>query len=240
MTKIRAITFDLWKTLLEPSSIEQYLIESLQNYSKKKHLSFSSEQLEQALAVPKLNYKEHRDFPPYIHFYTEERLILILNQLGQNMEGNLEKKLFHDFEMTSHYVLPTIIESTRELLENLSQNYQIGLISDTGMTPGKILIQILEELDIRQYFDTFVFSDEIGFYKPNSKMFQTALSKLKCNSNESIHIGDYQHTDIIGAQSFGMHTIWINRHEALKNIKDVSPDYIVENLLEILPIIKNF
>ena len=142
--------------------------------------------------------------------------------------------------MASYYVLPTIIESTKELFVNSSQNYRIGLISDTEMTPGKFLIQILEKLDLRQFFDAFVFSDEIGFYKPNSKLFQTALSKLECNPNESLHIGDYLHTDIIGAQSFDMNTIWINRHEALKNIADVSPDYIVENLLDLLPIINNF
>ncbi len=240
LTKIQVITFDLWKTLLEPISIEKNLIESLHNYSKKKQLSFSSEQIKQALTVPKLDYKKHRDLPPYSHFYTEDRLILILNQLGQKSIDELEKNLLYDFEMVSYYVLPTIIESARDLLENFSKNYRIGLISDTGMTPGKIIIQILEELDLRQFFDAFVFSDEVGFYKPNSKMFQTALSKLESNPDESIHIGDYLHTDIIGAQSFGMKTIWINRHEARKNIVDVTPDFIVENLLEILPIINNF
>lgn len=240
MTKIDAITFDLWKTLLEPANVEGYLIETLKEYCIEKEKKYSFTQLKTALTISQATYKKNRDNFPYPHFYTRNHLDLILNQIGQKEFGKREEKLLDDFEKASLKVLPKVIASAKEILQILSQEYKIGLISDTGITPGKNLVQTLEYFNLKQYFTRFIFSDEVGFYKPNPQLFKVALAKLNSKRNESIHIGDYLHTDVIGAHKYGMKTIWINRHEPLKKIVEVSPDYEVEKLADILPIIKGF
>lgn len=60
-----------------------------------------------------------------------------------------------------------------------------------------------------------VTSEEVGHEKPSHMMFQAALDKLELQKNEVIMIGDNYEKDILGANDFGIDSIWLN-HKNLK------------------------
>ena len=70
-----------------------------------------------------------------------------------------------------------------------------------------------------QYFEAFVFSDEVGFSKPDVRAFEQAGRALGAAAHEMAHIGDLRRTDVAGAQNAGLKAILFtgvheDQHEA--------------------------
>ncbi|NOY60122.1 MAG: HAD-IA family hydrolase, partial [Calditrichaeota bacterium] len=57
------------------------------------------------------------------------------------------------------------------------------------------------------YFDVFVFSDEIGCSKPEERIFRAAFDQFDIEPQELVHLGDREHNDIKGAHRIGAHAI---------------------------------
>ncbi len=73
------------------------------------------------------------------------------------------------------------------LVKNLSRNYKLGVISNAG----EEYKEILESQNIAQYFDVLIFSESIGFSKPNPEIFNVALHKLSVKPEEVVFIDDF-------------------------------------------------
>ncbi len=94
-----------------------------------------------------------------------------------------------------------------DVLKELKKSYLIGLISNTGRTPGRVLLTLLERLKIKEYFDFYVFSDEILMRKPDPRVFQIALNKAQVLPEETVHIGDSYRMDYVGAKNVQINAI---------------------------------
>jgi putative hydrolase of the HAD superfamily len=66
----------------------------------------------------------------------------------------------------------------------------------------------LSQLGLSQFFETLVFSSEVGWLKPHPRVFQHALEALGARAEETVFIGDDLRADIQGAQAAGLHAIW--------------------------------
>lgn len=98
--------------------------------------------------------------------------------------------------------------NTISVLGRLRANgLRIGLVSDTGFSPGGVLASRLDELDLTRYFSGLTFSDEVGCCKPDSRMFRHALSYLGARPERVVHVGDLARNDIEGAREAGFATI---------------------------------
>ena len=53
-------------------------------------------------------------------------------------------------------------------------------------------------------FDHWSFSDEVGCYKPDPRIFTHALDGLGARAETTAHVGDLRRTDIAGARAMGM------------------------------------
>ena len=84
---------------------------------------------------------------------------------------------------------------------------KIGLISNTGRSPGVALRRLLERLGILNFFDVTLFSDEVGCRKPDKRIFDLALKSLGAEPSATVHIGDNPEADIWGAKQAGMRAI---------------------------------
>jgi putative hydrolase of the HAD superfamily len=102
---------------------------------------------------------------------------------------------------------PQLMSGVKDALQILSKKYNLGIVSDTGFSPGIVLRELLKQNELYDYFNAFSFSDETGVSKPHPKAFITALDQIKCTTEESLHIGDIEQTDIIGAKKLGMKAI---------------------------------
>lgn len=102
---------------------------------------------------------------------------------------------------------PVLIENAAESIQFAASRAKIGLICDTGYTPGRTLRKILERHDLRRYFHAFSFSNETGVLKPNPVSFKTILDEVGVAPEDSVHIGDLEDSDIAGAKRVGMRAI---------------------------------
>lgn len=84
-----------------------------------------------------------------------------------------------------------------------------GIIIGTGtdMT-ADYQYQKLLRLDLLQYIDFMVSSEEVNAEKPDPKLFACCARKAGCSAEECIFIGDNVKKDVKGAVQSGMHPVW--------------------------------
>ena len=95
----------------------------------------------------------------------------------------------------------------------MSSQYRLGLISN-AMT--RSALRVLENQDLLQCFGSIVLSRDVGFRKPHSAIFKSALNEMGVSSEESVFVGDNAFTDVVGARRAGMNVIWISREGELE------------------------
>jgi putative hydrolase of the HAD superfamily len=59
-----------------------------------------------------------------------------------------------------------------------------------------------------------VFSDEVGWPKPDPRAFRAALDPFGMSPGRAVHVGDLRRTDVAGARALGMRSVRIRaRHD---------------------------
>jgi len=233
---IKAITFDLWNTLFENISYSDIRLELISDIIKKKKAMLSFDKIKELYESNFSFLNPEEKVKKLHHVYTEKRFLNVLSNLNVKMSGTEIKDVVKKLEDTMLSNPPPLKPNVKKTLESLAPKYKIGLISDTGITPGRILKRALAYHEILQFFDTLIFSDEIGVYKPHPLPFQTALKNLAVPAEFSIHIGDLIDTDIVGAKNFNMRAIWVNNEPKIELLK-IKPDYIIKDIYETVEII---
>jgi putative hydrolase of the HAD superfamily len=102
---------------------------------------------------------------------------------------------------------PYPVPGVTEVVPRLAERFRLGLISDTGLTPGRVLRQVMRRDGLLACFDALTFSDELGTAKPHPDPFLHTLSVLVARPEEAAHIGDLPETDLKGARGVGMKAI---------------------------------
>ena len=147
------------------------------------------------------------------HFGAREDVAFILDYFrAREARTAAEREEFERvvlaIEDASYLAPPDLLPGVRETIPALAvEGYRLGIISDTSLTPGRVLREFLKKDGLLDCFSTFTFSDETGFPKPDPRMFEVTLAGLGARPAEAAHIGDTPRTDIAGAQAVGMTTI---------------------------------
>jgi putative hydrolase of the HAD superfamily len=124
--------------------------------------------------------------------------------------------------------LPGVLETVPRLTQ---EGYRLGLISDTSLTPGRILKQLMARDRLLDHFSALTFSDETGYTKPNPGMFDRTLAPLGAQPSQAAHVGDTPRTDIAGAKSLGM--LAIRCAGAVDHPEPPEADYVIRDHREI-------
>jgi putative hydrolase of the HAD superfamily len=82
---------------------------------------------------------------------------------------------------------------------------QLGVISNT-FVPGFVHDRHLEMEGILGLLPVRVYSSEVGYRKPDRRIFEAALEELGVGAAETLFVGDLVKTDMIGARRVGMRT----------------------------------
>jgi HAD superfamily hydrolase (TIGR01509 family) len=110
-----------------------------------------------------------------------------------------------------HYP-PQLIPGVSELLAALrKKRLKLGLICNTGRSPGSVLRKLLGTFGIIKRFSVALFSDETIVRKPDPKIFRQVLAALKVDPADAVHVGDSPESDIAGAAAAGMQAVWIRK-----------------------------
>src|SRR6202011_4292972 len=87
--------------------------------------------------------------------------------------------LEHTYARAAVEVLPSIVDGAAEVLAEVKRRgFRVGLISNTGRTPGYALREILERLELAPFIDSMVFSNEHGECKPRQSIFEALRNPL--------------------------------------------------------------
>jgi HAD superfamily hydrolase (TIGR01549 family) len=126
---------------------------------------------------------------------------------------------------------PTLIDGAADTIRRLAQRYRLGIISDSGLSTGRTLREVIRRDGLLECFTCQTFSDELGVSKPHAHAFRSTLDRLGVSPAEAVHLGDLIRSDIAGAKLVGMQAV---RFAANYNDPDrsVEPDAVVRSYAE--------
>jgi len=214
---VRTITFDLWDTLVIDNSDEERRAaaglptkvearrESFMKSVKRARPHFSEDVVATAFEVAqetaRRSWKE-----AHVTLTVADRLQVAFQELGMAPPPDFSELVTY-WEQMEVQLPPVLVPHIQEVLPKVAAKYKLGIISDTIVTPGSGLRQILRQYDLDQYFSFFVFSDEAGAAKPARRVFDLAFMFAECAPHELIHIGDREANDIVGPVQVGARSI---------------------------------
>ena len=233
---IKVITFDLWNTLFVNKSYFDERFMFFSYFLEKKKITISSNVIKNAFDLS--FYLPERNYEKNSHIYTEDRISKMLNILKINLVKEEEKEIRDRFEEEMLCDPPLLKTGVKNTLQELCSDYKIGLISNTGITPGRVISKVFQKYDIARFFQVKIFSDEIGFYKPHPILFKTVLDRFDCTPQSIVHVGDKLETDIKGAKDCGIFAIWFNEFHSPQS-DNFNPDYEIHKISEVPNIIKS-
>ena len=116
------------------------------------------------------------------------------------------------------------------------KGYRLGVIANQNSGTR----ERLEKWGLLKFFDVVVASSDVGYSKPDRRIFEKAFQLANCRADESVMIGDRLDNDMIPAKALGMKTVWLKqglaRYQDTELGKNIA-DYQVYSLSEILSIL---
>ena len=214
---IKAITFDLWDTIVDDDSDEpKRAVAGLRSKrAERRHLVFEELNAVESISEADVNLAYDTAeaafntvwHDQHVTWTISDRLNVILKGLGRDLPADAYDRVVAGHESMEVDVEPNLIEGCAEALSELSQKYRLCIVSDAIVTPGRRLRDLLEKHNVKQYFSGFAFSDEVGHSKPHRSMFASAAKQLNVEIEEMVHIGDRDHNDIQGPHALGMKAV---------------------------------
>jgi putative hydrolase of the HAD superfamily len=211
---IKAVTFDLWETLL----FERDGASSRRNVARCENLARTLNKLGLEISLEQVTSALKETTSALANIWDKNKDVTHLDQIQLIIKHALNdsttvKKEWID-ELSLAYVSP-ILEvppylnpDTRKVLSTLKKRGKlIGLICNTGLTPGSALRDFLAGEGVAKYFDLMIFSDEVGVRKPDPRMFHLVAKRSGVKPCEVVHIGDNLRIDVWGAKNAGSRAI---------------------------------
>jgi putative hydrolase of the HAD superfamily len=216
--KRQCVTFDLWETLIfdEPEKDEargRMRYEGVQAV-------LAAHGIKLAMEALKRGYEESGPRLQAVWDRNEE--VPIIDQIGLVVKLAAGRPVVFDPSwakvLEAAYVDPILsippklnadAPGVLEAIRN--RGYKIGLISNTGRSPGHALRQLLDTYGVLKFFDAMVFSNEVRCRKPDRTIFDRAAHLLSAENEAIVHVGDSPEADFWGAKNAGMHAILLDQ-----------------------------
>jgi len=239
MTKVKAISFDLWDTVFVDDSDEpkrkskglpakpEMRRQLVKNFLDRVQ-PISQELVNCAYHTVDIAFKKvwHEHL---LTWNVSERLKILLGGLDRSLPKEDFLELVQLHEEMEILIKPNLVLGVANAIKELKKRFKLIVLSDAIFSPGWALRKILDNYDLLNYFDGFVFSDEVGHSKPHEKVFQKVIELANCSYAELIHLGDREHNDIAGPQAVGARAILItasiNRGKELTKADAICDDF---------------
>ena len=205
-TPLQAVTFDFWNTLVAetPGQLRGLRVDAWERILSREGTPVARQDIEAAIddswrtfdAAWQANHQ----------YRAPDAAGMVLAKLPVQVPPAVRDELVEVFvSVGSSAKLPATTNVEVALAALKEAGVRIGIICDVGMTPSTILREHLEKHGLLGYFDHWSFSDEVGVYKPDPRIFDHALDGLGgIAPAASAHIGDLRRTDVAGAKALGI------------------------------------
>ena len=235
---VRAVTFDYWNTLIAetdaPFELRRALWRALLAEAGRE---VSDEQLDEAFKEAwRLFDARWRANQPVEPARTARDAT---SHLGIEPESALGQELTAAYIDASHSVPRELLPNVGEVLEALRRRgVAVGVVCDVGAVHSPQLRQWLGDLGVLELIDHFSFSDEVGVFKPDQRIFRHALEGLGVDvAANAAHVGDLRRTDVAGARALGMASVrYTGGREDTEEGHDEA-DHVIGDHLELLVVL---
>ncbi len=229
MTEIRVVILDLWQTILiderewgrERTRIR---LEGAQQALNDFGEFYTEDQLREAYRACYRTCRAVREEGRDLTF--KQQVETFVQNIDEGLLERVDRQTFarilNRYADAFYDSPPTIADGVHDMLETLKlRDYRLGLISNTGMTPGSLFRAFMEEVKILEFFDNLTFSDEVMMSKPAPAIFLHTLESMDALVEHTVFVGDHLRNDIMGAQELGMRTVWVEGFDTSE--LDVTP-----------------
>jgi FMN phosphatase YigB (HAD superfamily) len=204
--RLDAITFDYWNTLVRDHS----------GHLRNRRMDAWLGLLEEAgipVEAGALEELFERSWQTFTASWKANRQLLapdaaaqIIAGLGHDVPDVVHERLVDAFVDAGRDVALELTDGIADALASLdAAGLRLGIICDVGMTPSPVLRDHLGRHDVLRHFDHWSFSDEVGTYKPDPRIFEHALAGLgRPDPARTAHVGDLRATDVAGARAMGL------------------------------------
>lgn len=204
-----AVTFDFWETLVRSDkgafrvARRAALAEELAAHGLPAELDAIDAAFEHAVSRFNASWEANEQFTG--HHAAE----LILEHLGHDPSPQVRERLVESYLDAGAELPIPLTDHVADTLRSLREaGVRLGIICDVGLTPSRTLRRILDGHGVLELFDHWSFSDEVGFYKPDARIFHHALDGLGGVAPErAAHVGDLRRTDVAGARAMGIRSV---------------------------------
>ena len=248
MPNITTVTFDLWQTLLVDNRElglrrSEARLEGVRRILLGCGEEFDAEHISEAYWDCYRKCAAIRDelrdvsFPEQIDIFVDNISPGLGQRLGTEAIAEITRVYadsFLDFAPPAHTDALEVLRSVRAM------GLRIGMISNTGMTPGTTFRTYLSNNGMLGFFETLTFSDEVKLSKPAKEIFLLTLRAMKSAPEQAVHVGDSVRNDVAGAKLCGLKTVWITGFSEREDPEDpaTEPDETVDGLGDVVSAIK--
>ncbi len=221
MNNIKAIIFDAYGTLFDVNSAA----EKCKNKIGEKWEDFANHwrttQLEYTWLRSLMN--RHKDFWQV----TEDSLKKSME--AYKIETSMRNDLLNLYKVLSPF--EEVLETLKSLKE---KKYKLAILSNG--TP-ELLNELVKTNNLESFFDDIFSIEEVGVYKPDTKVYDIPIKKYGIKKNEVIFLSSNT-WDVSGGGNYGYQSIWVNRNKNIFDYLDYKPKNQINSLKGLLDIIK--
>ena len=219
MKNIKAIIFDAYGTLFDVNSAAEKCKDKIGSKWESFSNYWRTTQLEYTWLRSLM--KRHKDFWKI----TEDSLDKSMKVF--NINPNMKSELLDLYKILSPY--PEVKETLQLLKE---KNYKLSILSNG--TPS-LLNELVSSNNLKVFDDIFSV-EEVGIFKPDSKVYDIPVKKYKIEKREVAFLSANT-WDVSGGGNYGFNAIWVNRNNIIFDNLDYAPENQINNLKHLLDII---
>jgi putative hydrolase of the HAD superfamily len=135
----------------------------------------------------------------------EQRFHRVMTEAGLD-DYRLSQKISEEYMAALPYK-KHLIAQAKETLDYLFPKYPMVIVTN-GF--DELQAKKMNSAGIKNYFKHVITSQRAGNRKPSREIFDFALAESGFNPSEAVMIGDNLLTDIVGARTAGLDTIYFN------------------------------
>ena len=220
MKNIKAIIFDAYGTLFDVNSAAEKCKDKIGDKWESFANYWRTTQLEYTWLRSLM--EKHKDFWQI----TEDSLDKSMKVF--NIDPTMKNELLNLYK-----VLSTFKEVPETLKRFKEKNYKLAILSNG--TPS-LLNELVKNNDLDDLFDDLFSIEEVGIYKPSSKVYDLPIKKYNIEKNEVVFLSANT-WDVSGGGNYGFNSIWVNRNNSIFDNLDYKPQNEIKNLSELTKLI---
>ena len=137
-------------------------------------------------------------------------------------------------ELLDLYKILSTFPEVKEVLQNLKKkDYKLAILSNGTPT---LLNELVTSNNLDNIFDDIFSIEEVGIYKPDSKVYNLPIKKYQIKKDEVAFLSANT-WDVSGGGNYGYSSIWVNRNNNIFDNLDYKPKNEVKNLKQLLDIV---